>query len=163
MAHGRNNMLEKNFEVRKVIKNGKLSYMQVYPKSPNGKELFIYNKNNIDKQYILIDDERTASFSIQSINDAKLNGVDVDACLLEMLGEPLIEYYVAKTKDKIYYYEDLKELMDKNDVNLSIDVLYTVISNGFSIVDGDTKIYLKEMTKIQYDAIKEEASCSCLK
>ena len=145
---------DEKYAMEEMTYSGKgLAYLRIFPNKKDGKELFFYDADVLERQFVPIDDNNRCVFNLDFFAQNLSNEQEVRNLLLSFLGDPVYTYWFYEDETETLVYESLEELLE--DQGLSVtpsmqDVSLLLTVDGFSLFIDGALIYAEEMPEEEF-------------
>lgn len=145
---------DEKYAMEEMTYSGKgLAYLRIFPNKKDGKELFFYDADALERQFVPIDDNNRCVFNLDFFAQNLSNEQEVRNLLLSFLGDPVYTYWFYEDETETLVYESLEELLE--DQGLSVtpsmqDVSLLLTVDGFSLFIDGALIYAEEMPEEEF-------------
>ena len=145
---------DEKYAMEEMTYSGKgLAYLRIFPNKKDGKELFFYDADVLERQFVPIDDNSRCVFNLDFFAQNLSNEQEVRNLLLSFLGDPVYIYWFYEDETETLVYESLEELLEDQGLSATPsmqDVSLLLAVDGFSLFIEGALIYAKEMPEEEF-------------
>lgn len=145
---------DEKYAMEEMTYSGKgLSYLRIFPNKKDGKELFFYDADVLERQFVPIDDNNRCVFNLDFFAQNLSNEREVRNLLLSFLGDPVYTYWFCEGETETLVYESLEELLEGQGLSVTPsmqDISLLLAVDGFSLFIDGALIYAEEMPEEEF-------------